>query len=228
MIGLVGVHRAELVDLDQLVVEAVALLLEEHRAAAVELDGERRRSASPAPQRSAQGRRRSCRTAISSRRPSRRSAGRTRRAPARCRDRNRSAGGTAACWCAPTSRMSTGSTHSFFSICRMRPSAEIGSEKITRSTRVRRANSTRSSTVPSLRTPAAACGERSSPRSSNRPMTRTSVSRWSRIAADQRFAGRAAADDRGAAGEPAFAGPAPHQQEQRAAESQQRRRGRAT
>ena len=40
-IGLVGVHRAELVDLDQLVVEAVALLLEEHRPAAVELDGER-------------------------------------------------------------------------------------------------------------------------------------------------------------------------------------------
>ena len=36
----------------------------------------------------------------------------------------------------------------------MRPSAEIGSEKITRSTRVRRANSTRSSTVPSLGMPA--------------------------------------------------------------------------
>ena len=50
--------------------------------------------------------------------------------------------------------MSTGSTHSFFSMCRMRPSAEIGSEKITRSTRVLRANSTRSSTVPSLGTPA--------------------------------------------------------------------------
>ncbi len=46
--------------------------------------------------------------------------------------------------------MSTGSTHSFFSICRMRLSAEIGSEKITRSMRVRRANSTRSSTVPSF------------------------------------------------------------------------------
>ena len=49
--------------------------------------------------------------------------------------------------------MSTGSTHSFLSICRMRSSAEIGSEKITRSTRVRRANSTRSSTVPSLGRP---------------------------------------------------------------------------
>jgi hypothetical protein len=41
-VALVDIHRAELVDLDQLVVEAVALLLEEHRAAAVELDGDRR------------------------------------------------------------------------------------------------------------------------------------------------------------------------------------------
>ena len=40
-VGLVGVHRAELVDLDQVVVEAVALLLEEHRPAAVELDENR-------------------------------------------------------------------------------------------------------------------------------------------------------------------------------------------
>ena len=37
------VHRAELEDLDQLVVEAVALLAEEHRAGAVEPDGERDR-----------------------------------------------------------------------------------------------------------------------------------------------------------------------------------------
>ena len=36
----VGAHRAELVDLDQLVVEAVPLLLEEHRPLAVELDGD--------------------------------------------------------------------------------------------------------------------------------------------------------------------------------------------
>jgi len=36
-------------------------------------------------------------------------------------------------------RMSTGSTHSFFSISRMRVSAEIGSANSTRSTRVRRA-----------------------------------------------------------------------------------------
>ena len=41
-VALVDIHGAELVDLDQLVVEAVALLLEEHRAAAVELDGDRR------------------------------------------------------------------------------------------------------------------------------------------------------------------------------------------
>ena len=35
------IHGAELVDFDQLVVEAVALLLEQDRAVAVELDGER-------------------------------------------------------------------------------------------------------------------------------------------------------------------------------------------
>ena len=40
-VGLVGVHRAELEHLDQLVVEAVALLLEEDRSAAVEPDRER-------------------------------------------------------------------------------------------------------------------------------------------------------------------------------------------
>ncbi len=40
-VALLDIHRAELVDLDQLVVEAVALLLEQHRAAAVELDGDR-------------------------------------------------------------------------------------------------------------------------------------------------------------------------------------------
>ena len=99
-VGHVGVHRAEFVDLDQLVVEAVALLLEQHRAAAVELDGERDQRHDRQRAEQQRGRRRSCRTAISSRRPSRRSAGRTRRAPARCRCRNRSAGGSAACWCA--------------------------------------------------------------------------------------------------------------------------------
>src|SRR6187551_2234806 len=39
-IGLVGVHRAELVDLDDFVVEAMAFLLEEHGSLAVELDGD--------------------------------------------------------------------------------------------------------------------------------------------------------------------------------------------
>ena len=69
-----------------------------------------------------QRRRRSCRTATSSRRPSRRSAGRRCRAPARCRCRSRCADGSAACWLCAARRMSTGSTHSFFSICRMRVS----------------------------------------------------------------------------------------------------------
>ena len=40
-VGLVDIHRAELVDLDQLVVEAVALLLEQDRSAAVEFDCDR-------------------------------------------------------------------------------------------------------------------------------------------------------------------------------------------
>ncbi len=48
-------------------------------------------------------------------------------------------------------RMSIGSTQSFASICRMRRSAEIGSVKMTRSSLVRRAYSTRSSTLPELR-----------------------------------------------------------------------------
>ncbi len=55
----------------------------------------------------------------------------------------------------------------------MRFSAEIGSEKITRSTRVRRPNSTRSSTVPSFGSPAHSALLRSSPRSSNTPMIST-------------------------------------------------------
>ena len=41
-VALVDIHRAELVDLDQLVVEAVALLLEEDRPAAVEFDRDAR------------------------------------------------------------------------------------------------------------------------------------------------------------------------------------------
>ena len=42
-VGHVGIHRAELVDVDDLVVEAVPLLPEDHRALAVELDGDRGR-----------------------------------------------------------------------------------------------------------------------------------------------------------------------------------------
>ena len=104
----------------------------------------------------------------------------------------------------------------------MRPSAEIGSEKITRSTRVRRANSTRSSTVPSLRAPATAL---------RRAVVAAVVEQADDAdvgvalvahRADQRLAGFAAADDGGAPVEPAFAGPAPHQEEQRAAEREQR------
>ena len=40
MVGHVGAERAEFVDLNQFVVEAVTALLEEHRAAAVQLDGD--------------------------------------------------------------------------------------------------------------------------------------------------------------------------------------------
>ena len=206
----------------QLVVEAVAPLLEEDGPSAVELDGDRDQQHERRAGRSAPASRRSCRTAISSRRPNRRSAGRKCRAPARCRYRNRSAGGSAACWYARTSRMSTGSTQSFFSICRMRPSAEIGSEKITRSTRVWRANSTRSSTVPSLGTPSqvgaaalvAAVVEHADDAHVGIAL------RGKRP--DQRFAVASGADHDGAAVEPALPRPAPHQQEQRAPERDQR------
>ena len=40
-VGLIDIHRAELVNLYQLVVETVAALLEQHRAFAIELDGQR-------------------------------------------------------------------------------------------------------------------------------------------------------------------------------------------
>ena len=118
--------------------------------------------------------------------------------------------------------MSTGSTQSFFSICKMRPSAEIGSEKMTRSTRVWRANSTRSSTVPSLGTPSKVAPLRSSPRSSNTPMMRRSVSRCAASAETSELAAAAGADQDGAAVETALPRPAPHQKEQSAAERDQR------
>jgi len=72
--------------------------------------------------------------------------------------------------------MSTGSTHSFFSISRMRVSAEIGSANNTRSILVRRANSRMSSTLPSFGTPAQVSSARPSLRSSNTPSTRMSES----------------------------------------------------
>ncbi len=97
--------------------------------------------------------------------------------------------------------MSSGSTQSFFSICRMRFSAEIGSEKITRSTRVRRPNSTRSSTLPSFGSPAQSPAPRSSVRSSNKPMiSHAGVALLLAKFGDDVFARRAAADDDGAAG----------------------------
>ena len=86
---------------------------------------------------------------------------------------------------------------------------------------MRRANSTRSSTVPSLGSPDTAVGERSSPRSSNTPMMRMSESRCAIERIDQRRALLVGADDDGAPVETALLGPAPHQQEQRAAEGDQ-------
>ena len=73
--------------------------------------------------------------------------------------------------------MSTSSTQSFFSMSRrMRVSAEIGSANSTRSTRVRRANSTMSSTLPSFGAGTAQVSSaRLSLRSSNTPSTAISV-----------------------------------------------------
>ena len=105
----------------------------------------------------------------------------------------------------------------------MRPSAEIGSEKITRSMRVRRANSTRSSTEPSFWRPATVVGARSSPRSSNRPTMCTSLSRCARMALIRISPPLIGAYHDSPAVEPALLGPPPHQQEQGAAESDQGR-----
>ena len=103
----------------------------------------------------------------------------------------------------------------------MRPSAEIGSEKITRSTRVARAKDTRSSMVPSLGTPAQLVGLRSSPRSSKAPMMCTSESRCAASERISDFTVAVAADDHGAAVEPALLRPAADQKEQAAAEGDQ-------
>jgi hypothetical protein len=118
--------------------------------------------------------------------------------------------------------MSTGSTQSFFSICSRRLSAEIGSEKITRSTRVLRANATRSLTLPSLGTP---------PQLAALRFVAAVVEHADDVdvgialggeRADERFAIGVGADYDGAAIEAAFARPAPHQQEQHAPERDQR------
>ena len=68
------VHRAELEHLDQLVVEAVALLPEEHRAGAVEPDGERDGEHHRREEHEQRSRRRRGRSTTSRRGPSRRSA----------------------------------------------------------------------------------------------------------------------------------------------------------
>ena len=215
------VHRAKLEDLDQVVVEAIALLLEQDRPAAIDLDG----SATSAMTGSA---------AISNRLPtilsnshfittSQSAIGRsatsiTGTLPIYEYERGRNCSLLA---CAAR-RMSTGSTQSFFSMARMRASALIGSEKITRSTRVRRPNSTRSSTLPSLGWPAHSLPERLSARSSNKPM----ISRprfFCRVSASiTAGASLTTTDDDGAQREIACLGPAPHQHEHDAAECEQR------
>ncbi len=118
--------------------------------------------------------------------------------------------------------MSTGSTHSFFSISRIRVSAEIGSANSTRSTRVRRANSTMSSTLPSFGLPAQVSSARLSLRSSNTPRISISESVLGLERLDQLFAVLVGADDDGAAVEPALARPAAHHRAQEQAFGDQR------
>ena len=105
----------------------------------------------------------------------------------------------------------------------MRPSAETGSEKITRSMRVLRANSTRSSTVPSLGMPALVARAVVAAVVEHADDADVGIAlRGERL--DQRFAVGIGADHDGAAFEPALLGPAPHQQEQRPPECDQRDR----
>ena len=120
--------------------------------------------------------------------------------------------------------MSTGSTHNFFSISRIRVSAEIGSANSTRSTRVRRANSTMSSTLPSFGLPAQV--------SSARLVVAVIeyaedfdvgiVLGLERL--DQLFAALVRADHDGAAVEPALARPAAHHRAQEQAFGNQSRK----
>ncbi len=105
----------------------------------------------------------------------------------------------------------------------MRPSAEIGSEKMTRSTRVWRANSTRSSTVPSFGTPLQVC----------RAAVVAAIVKYAddahvgialrRECCDQRIAAIAGADHDGATIEAALPCPAAHQEEQGASKPDERK-----
>ena len=104
----------------------------------------------------------------------------------------------------------------------MRSSAAIGSEKITRSTRVCRANSTRSSTVPSLGTPLQVARLRSSAAIVEHADDADVGIALRGERFEQRLAVRVGADHDGAAVEAALPRPAPHQQEQAAPECDQR------
>src|SRR5262249_35151887 len=147
-VALIDIHRAELVDLDQLVVETVAFLLEEHRPATVELD----RKSGDEHDRRQTDQRQTADDLVEQ--PLGDDVPVGDRLVGDIEYRHAADIGVSARpesqLVAAARRMSIGSTHSFLSICRMRLSAEIGSEKMTRSIRVLRANSTRSSTVPSF------------------------------------------------------------------------------
>ena len=117
--------------------------------------------------------------------------------------------------------MSIGSTQSFFSICRMRFSAEIGSENTTRSTRVRRENSMKSSTRAEFLQAAAGVGRAViAAIVENADHAHVAV-RLRAQHADQTFAVFAAADHDRAAREPALPHPAPHDGVERETRRQQ-------
>ena len=221
-IGYVGIHRAEFVDLDQLVVEAVAPLLEQHRPAAVELDRQRDQR----HQRQSENEQQAADDFVEQ--PFHHYVPVGDRAVEDVDHRHVADVGIGARAEAQlvgvrseTECRAAAPTASSASR-RMRPSAEIGSEKMTRSTRVRRPNSTRSSTLPNLRWPA---------RSALRAIAAAVVEQADDLDAgiflpaqflDHRGANIAASDNDGAAGEAAFARPFAHQQEQCAARSDQR------
>ena len=122
--------------------------------------------------------------------------------------------------------MSTGSTHSFLSICRMRLSARDRQREDHEIDAGAARELDQVVDGAELRLPATCVGERSSPRSSNTPTMRTSESRCAASALISASPLVVAADDDGAAVEAALPRPAPHQQEQRAAEQRAARSGR--